>query len=143
MPIFSRSRSLAPSRFEGATVRSSLIADGCQIEEGAVIENSVIGLRTRIGRNCVIRNAVIMGHDFYEEEAGTTTGTKGLTPMGIGEGTVIERAIVDKNVRIGRNVKIVNTKEVRDRPDDGVAAICDGITVVVKDAELPDGWKLM
>jgi glucose-1-phosphate adenylyltransferase len=145
MPIFTRSRSLAPTRVEGATVRSSLIADGCQIEEGAVIENSVIGLRTRIGRNCVIRNAVIMGHDFYEEETNSTTAAEKAArpPLGIGDGTIIERAIIDKNVRIGRNVKIVNSKEVRDRPDDGVAAICDGITVVVKDAVLPDGWTLM
>jgi glucose-1-phosphate adenylyltransferase len=144
MPIYTRSRSLAPARIEGATVRSSLIADGCRIEEGAVIENSVIGLRTTIGKNVKIRNAVIMGHDFYEEPGDVAAHAKnGCPPMGIGEGTVIERAIVDKNARIGRNVRIVNTQEVRDRPDDGIAAICDGITVVVKDAVLPDNWKLM
>jgi glucose-1-phosphate adenylyltransferase len=128
---------------EGATIRSSLIADGCRIDEGAVIENSVIGLRCRIGKNVVIRNAIIMGHDFYEDPDQGHPGHDGnRPPLGIGDGTVIERAIIDKNVRIGRNVKIVNTKEIRDRPDDGVAAICEGITCVVKDAVLPDGWKL-
>ena len=109
-----------------------------------MIENSVIGLRTRIGKNVVIRNAVIMGQDFHQEPADIATDHgRGRPPLGIGDGTIIERAIVDKNCRIGRNVQIVNDKEVRDRPDDGSATICDGITCVVKDAVLPDGWRLM
>lgn len=143
-PIFSRSRSLAPSRFNGATIRDSLIADGCRIEAGATIENSVIGLRCHIGKNVVIRNAIVMGHDFYQEDDEVAADVAaGRPPLGIGDGTVIERAIIDKNVRIGRNVRIVNERELRDRADDGIAAICDGITCVVKDAVLPDGWKLM
>lgn len=144
MPIFTRSRSLAPSRFNGATIRDSLIADGCRIEAGATIENSVIGLRCKIGKNVVIRNAVIMGHDFYQESDQVAADVAaGRPPLGIGDGTIIERAIVDKNVRIGRNVRIVNEREVRERADDGIAAICDGITCVVKDAVMPDGWRLM
>lgn len=144
-PIFTRSRSLPPSRINGATVKHSLIADGCHIDEGATIENSVIGVRCRIGKNVVIKNAVVMGHDFYQEPVEIAADrSSGRPPLGIGEGTIIERAIVDKNVRIGRNVRIVNTRELRDRPDDdGVAAICDGIICVVKDAAVPDGWKLM
>jgi len=143
-PIYTRSRSLAPSRVDGATITHSLIADGCHIEAGAVIENSVIGLRCRIGRNVVIRNSVVMGHDFFQEPDEIAADRKaGRPPMGIGDGTVIERAIVDKNCRIGRNVRIVNDREMRERADDGIAAICDGITVCVKDAVMPDGWKLM
>lgn len=142
-PIFTRSRSLAPAQVEGATIRSSLIADGCNIGEGAEIENSVIGLRCRIGKNVKIRNAVIMGHDFYQEpvDIAADLGSR-RPPLGIGDGTVIEQAIVDKNVRIGKNVRIVNERGHRDRADDGVATICDGITCIVKDAVLPDGWKL-
>jgi glucose-1-phosphate adenylyltransferase len=143
-PIYTRSRSLAPSRVDGAKIKHSLIADGCHIEEGATIENSVIGLRCRIGRNVVIRNSVVMGHDFFQEPDQIAADRRaGRPPMGIGEGTVIERAIVDKNCRIGRNVRIVNDREMRERADDGIAAICDGITVCVKDAVMPDGWKLM
>jgi glucose-1-phosphate adenylyltransferase len=143
-PIFTRSRSLAPARFDGATVRSSLVADGCYIGEGATIENSVIGVRCRIGKNVVIRNAVVMGHDYYQEPSEVDADrAAGRPPLGIGDGTVIERAIVDKNCRIGRNVKIVNTREQRERPDDGIAAICEGITCVVKDAVIPDNWQLM
>lgn len=143
-PIFTRSRSLAPSRIEGATIRQSLIADGCHIDEGAVIENSVIGLRCRIGKNVRIRNSIVMGHDFFQEpDQIAADHAKGIPPMGIGEGTVIDRAIIDKNVRIGRNVKIVNDRELRDRADDGTAAICEGIICVVKEASMPDGWQLM
>lgn len=143
-PIYTRSRSLAPARINGATVRDSLIADGCQIDEGATIENSVIGVRCRIGKNVVIRNAVVMGHDFYQEPVQIAADlSSGRTPLGIGDGTVIDRAIIDKNCRIGRNVKIVNTRELRERDDDGVASIRDGITCIVKDAVLSDGWKLM
>lgn len=143
-PIFTRSRSLPPARIDGATVKHSLIADGCHIESGAVIENSVIGLRCRIGKNVVIRNSVVMGHDFFQEPNEIAADLKaGRPPLGIGDGTVIERAIVDKNCRIGRNVRIVNERELRERADDGIAAICEGITVCVKDAVMPDGWRLM
>jgi glucose-1-phosphate adenylyltransferase len=143
-PIYSRSRSLAPSRVDGAKITHSLIADGCHIEEGAVIENSVIGLRCRIGKNVIIKNSVVMGHDFFQEPNEIAADLKtGKPPLGIGDGTVIERAIVDKNCRIGRKVRIVNDRELRERADDGIAAICDGITVCVKDAVIPDGWKLM
>jgi glucose-1-phosphate adenylyltransferase len=142
-PIFTRSRSLPPSRINGATIRDSLIADGCHIDEGATIENSVIGVRCRIGKNVVIRNAVVMGHDFYQEPEEIDADRKaGRTPLGIGDGTIIERAIIDKNCRIGRNVRIVNSREVRERDDDGIAAIREGITCVVKDAVAPDGWHL-
>lgn len=65
-PIYSRARFLPPTRIEGASIRESLISDGCLIEQGAVIENSVIGLRCRIGRNAVIRDSVLLGNDFYE-----------------------------------------------------------------------------
>ena len=65
-PIYTRARFLPPSRVDGATVRGSLISDGCTIEAGATIENSVVGLRCRIGRDVTIRNSILMGADFYE-----------------------------------------------------------------------------
>ena len=107
-PIYTRARFLPPTHIEGATLKNSLIADGCHIESGAVIENSVIGLRTRIGSNVTIRDSVILGQDFYEEHPGNG---KCIT-MGIGDGSVIERAIVDKHCRIGRNVRVVNSREI-------------------------------
>ncbi|MFH1918561.1 MAG: glucose-1-phosphate adenylyltransferase [Planctomycetota bacterium] len=142
-PIYSRARFLPPSRVDGATIRGSLVADGCQISEGAVIENSVIGLRCLVGRDVVIRNSVLMGNDFYESPVQRLHGAQsGHPPLGIGEGARIEGAIVDKNCRIGRNVQIVNTSGVDSTEESDVAMIRDGIVVIPKAATLPDGWSL-
>ena len=143
LPIYSRARFLPPSRIEGATIRGSLIADGCTIEEGTVIENSVIGLRCLIGRDVQIRNSVLMGNDFYEapEEMGAGR-PDGPPPLGVGPGTRIEGAIVDKNCRIGRNVRIVNHQGVDWSEETPYGMIRDRVMVVPKDTTLPDGWTL-
>ncbi len=142
-PIYTRARFLPPSRIEGATIRNSLISDGCVIEQGALIDNSVIGLRCKIGRNVVIRNSVVMGADEYEAPAQIKQDrAEGHATLGIGEGTVIEGAIVDKNCHIGRNVRIVNERKLETSDETEQAMICDGIAVVQKGAFLDDGWKL-
>lgn len=142
-PIYSRPRFLPPTYLDGATVRQSLVADGCIIEEGAVIENSIVGLRCRIGRNVTIRNTVLMGNDFHqtaEEIAEDCRANR--PPVGIGEGAVIEGAIVDKNCRIGRNVRVVSPRGVDQREESGCCMISDGIPVVSKNGTLPDNWTL-
>jgi len=141
-PIYSHARHLAPSRLEGATIRGSLIADGCVIGDGAVIENSVIGLRCQIGKDVVIRNSVLMGADLYESEAEMATNCgNGRPPLGIGSGTRIEGAIVDKNCRIGRNVVIANPNQVVEADWADEIAIRDKIVCVQKETALADGWK--
>jgi glucose-1-phosphate adenylyltransferase len=140
-PIYSRARFLPPSRIEAASIRQSLVSDGCLIEEGAVIENSVIGLRCRIGKNVVIRNSVILGSDFYETPADLATdAARGAPPLGIGEGTIIEGAIVDKNVHIGRRARIVNEHHWTDTADCPRFMVRDGVAVVPRGAIVPDGW---
>jgi len=140
-PLYSRARFLPPSRIEGASVRASLISDGCVVEQGAVIENSVIGLRCRIGRNVVIRNSVILGNDFYESaDEIAAAASRGIPTLGIGEGTIVENAIVDKNVRIGRRVRVVNDHGWEATPDSTLFTVRDAIAVVPKEAVLPDGW---
>lgn len=140
-PIYSRARFLPPSRVEGATISDSLISDGCVIERGAVIENSVIGLRCRIGQNCVIRNSVILGNDFYESPTELAAdASEGVPPLGIGAGSVIEGAIIDKNVHIGSKVRIVNEHRWIDTADCRQFTVRDGVAVVPKDAVIPDGW---
>ena len=140
-PIYSRGRFLPPTRIDGASVRGSLVSDGCSIGQGAVIENSVIGLRCRIGRNVVIRNSVILGNDFYEApEEHAASAARGVPPIGIGEGSVIEGAIVDKNVRIGRRSRIVNEHGWETTADSDRFTVRDGVAVVPKDAIVPDGW---
>ncbi len=57
--------------------------------------------------------------------------------MGFGKGSIIYGAIVDKNARIGRNVKILLEK---DRPDEEHAdwVAKDGIVIIPKNAIIPD-----
>jgi glucose-1-phosphate adenylyltransferase len=140
-PIYSRPRFLPPTLLEGAQVTSSLIADGCRIGRGAVIENSVIGLRCIIGEGVTIKNTVIMGADYYEDQAHRKQSA-GKPPLGIGAGSHIEGAILDKNCRIGKNVRIVNEQRLETRGEEEPCIIREGIPNVVKEGVLPDGWRL-
>lgn len=139
-PIYTRPRFLPPSRIEMATVRSSLIADGCIIGCGSVVENSIIGLRSLVGPNCVIRNSIIMGNDYYDYEAAQSKNS--VLPLMIGENSYIENAIVDKNCRIGKNVRIVNTTGLQEMPENEFGMIRDGVMVIPKETILPDNWCL-
>ncbi len=141
-PIYSRARFLPPSRMEGATVRGSLIADGCIIGEGAVIENSVIGLRCLIGRDVVIRNSILMGNDFYQApDELADDHSKSQPPLGIGAGAIVEGAIIDKNCHIGRHVRIKNEKGLTSTEETEHGMIRDGIVVVPRGVILPDDWS--
>ena len=146
-PIYTRARYLAPSRLDGATVRHCLVADGCQIEEGATIENSVVGVRCRIGRDVTIRNSILLGNDNYESAAERQQAADdGKPPQEIGAGTVIERAIIDKNCRIGRNVRIINERGLESTEntdyESAEAVIRDRIVCIQRGAVLPDNWSI-
>lgn len=142
-PVFTRARHLPSSRIGGATVTNSLLSDGCTIGKGTTIENSVIGLRCVIGENVTIRNSVIMGADIYETQKEIDEEhQQGQPVLGIGSGSTIEGAIVDKNCHIGENVKIVFNGQQDADDIDGLCSIRDGIPVVHKDAILNDGWTL-
>jgi len=139
-PIFTRPRYLPCSRISGATVRNSLICDGCIIGRGSVIENSVIGVRSVIGDNSTIRDSYLMGGDFYEQANQLDENRRlGRPRVGIGAGTVVERAIIDKNARIGRNVKIVNETGIVDSEEMPTHVIRDGVTVIPKLMIVRDG----
>ncbi len=139
-PIFTRPRYLPCSRIGGATVRNSLICDGCVIGKGTVIENSVIGVRSIIGENTTIRDSYLMGIDYYEQADQLEENQRlGQPSVGIGSGSVIERAIIDKNVRIGRNVKIVNDTGIVDSEEMSTHVIRDGVTVIPKSVIVRDG----
>ena len=140
-PIYSRPRFLPPTRFDDAVVKLSLVADGCKIGRGSVIENSVIGLRCIIGEGVTIKNTVIMGADFYDDED-RQSHHEGEPPLGIGSGSHIEGAILDKNCRLGRNVRIVNEQQLETKGEDEPCLIRDGIPVVVKEGVLRDGFRL-
>jgi len=95
------------------------------------------------GENVTIRNTVTMGADIYERDAELKADrAAGRPPIGIGNGSRIEGAILDKNCRIGQGVQIVNERKVETRGEDEACIIRDGIPIVVKEGVLPDGWKL-
>lgn len=138
-PVYSRPRFLPPSLMEEARVSGSLIADGCKIGKGAIIENSVIGLRTVIGENVTIRNSVVMGADYTDSKFIEPVSE---IPLGIGDNSIVEGSILDKNARIGKNCRIVNDNGVENQGEDEPVQIRDGIPIVIKNAELADGFKL-
>jgi glucose-1-phosphate adenylyltransferase len=130
-PIYTRARSLPGSRLDNCTIEHTLMADGCFIEK-STIKNAVIGIRTIISKNTEIENSVIMGDDFYEP--GTA---ENLPHLGIGKNCVIHNAIIDKNARIGNNVKIINSKKKIDFDGDRYY-IRDGIVVIPKNTIIED-----
>ena len=132
-PIYTRSRYLPPTKLLDCQVQESMIGEGCILKE-CRISHSVLGLRTLVEANCVIEDTLILGADYYE------SSQEGKIPIGIGSGTTIRRAIVDKNARIGRNVQIINKDNVEEskREEEGFY-IRSGIVVVLKNATIPDG----
>ena len=138
-PIYTRSRYLPPSKLLDCQITESMIGEGCIIKE-CRINHSVIGLRTRIEANCTIEDTLIMGSDMYEPFAERQSGLqKGGVPIGIGAGTTIRRAIVDKNARIGRNVQIINKNRVEEsQKEDQGFYIRSGIVVILKNATIKD-----
>ncbi len=141
-PIYTRARFLPPTRADSVTISESLVADGCVIGPGTRIESCVIGLRCNIGRDVTIRNSVLMGADYYETPAQLAANRDaGCPPIGFGDGTVIEGAIVDKNCHIGAGVQVVGDPQQRDRIAGENWEMLDGIMVVPKHAVLRDGWR--
>ena len=139
-PIFTRPRYLPCTRLGSATVKNSLICDGCIIGRGVVIENSVIGVRSIIGENVTIRDSYLMGIDYYEQAYQIAENQRqGRPGAGIGAGSVIERAIIDKNARIGRNVRVINDTGIVDSEETSTHVIRDGVTVIPRSAFLRDG----
>ena len=137
-PVYTRPRFLPGSKINGCFIQSSILCDG-SIITGCEIQNSVIGIRSIVRSGAKILNSVVMGGDRYESiDEQHINIEKGIPPIGIGEDSFVQNAILDHNVRIGRNVRIVNQngKENYDGPD---FTIRDGITVIHKDAVIPDG----
>jgi len=142
-PVYTRPRFLPPTVIDGATVNGSLVADGCRIGKGTVIENSVIGLRCVIGEGVTIRNSILMGADYSETDYELAKLAKeGKTRVGIGAGSLIDGAILDKNARVGRHVQVVNNLGLTDSDEFEPCCVRDGIPILIKDATLPDGWNM-
>jgi len=139
-PIYTRSRYLPPTKLLDSRVVESMVGEGSILKE-CTIKRSVIGIRSRIETGCMIDNALLMGADYYEsplERAKTLES--GKVPLGVGANTIIRRAIVDKNARIGRNVQIANKDRVTEGRREELGFVIENeIVVVIKNATIPDG----
>lgn len=142
-PIYSRSRYLPPSKLHDCDIDNSMVSEGC-ILNGIRVRNSIVGLRSRIDKGVDVEDSIVMGSDFFESFAEIQANQDSGRPhVGIGAGTVIRRSIIDKNVRIGKNVKLVNREGVEtfDAPD-RTFYIRDGIIIVPKNAVISDGTEV-
>lgn len=140
--IFTRARMLPPSKVSGTTLNNTLVSDGC-ILIGDKIERSVIGIRSRIGKGTVMKKTYMMGADFYEDLSDVVKlgNSQAPPPIGVGERCYIEMAILDKNCRIGNDVRILGGSHLKDE-DFEHYTIRDGIVVVKKNAVILNGTTL-
>ena len=136
--IYTRPRMLAPSKIFGTRLESAVMAEGCIIHATS-IERSVIGIRSRIGKGTVVKNVVTFGSDYFETLEDFTQ--KDIIPMGVGNHCHIERAILDKNCRIGNDVIIRGHESLEDSETENYR-IVDGIIVVKKGVIIPDGSRI-
>jgi len=137
-PIFTRPRFLPPSRIEQCEIRESIIAEG-SVLKGARITNSIVGIRSIIGENVILERTLMMGADYYEDEEDEDYNqNSGIPNIGIGKGSMIKNAIIDKNAHIGQNVRILNNDRIHHLDGSGYY-IRDGIVIVPKNGVVPDG----
>jgi glucose-1-phosphate adenylyltransferase len=132
-PIYTHARYLPATKIIKSRIERSILADGCILND-AVIEHSVVGVRSRIQGGATIHDSLVMGQDYYDSP--DRVPVPGAPTMGIGHGTSIQGTIVDKNARIGDNVRI---------SPDGKPANMDGPNFYVRDGVviIPKGAVIM
>ncbi|HKN83241.1 MAG TPA: glucose-1-phosphate adenylyltransferase [Pyrinomonadaceae bacterium] len=139
-PVYTRARYLPPSKVEESEINDTIISDGCIII-GAKVTNSVVGLRSRISKSVQMDASYMMGADVYQTFDDMRNDlAKGLPRIGIGEGTIVKHAIIDKNARIGKNARLLNEAGVVESDGPGGSYfIRDSIILVPKNAVIADG----
>lgn len=139
--IYTRARMLPPAKLSGTTLEKTVIAEG-SIINASRIEKCVIGIRSRIGHGSTVLNAYIMGSDYYETLTDIAKDkSQGIPLLGIGNRCYINNAILDKNCRIGDDVRI-NGGVHLENTDQPLYTIKDGIVVVKKGAIIPNGFVI-
>ncbi|WP_462251911.1 glucose-1-phosphate adenylyltransferase [Ferruginibacter sp.] len=139
--VYSRARMLPPAKISGTTLEHTLIAEGCIINASRV-ENSVVGIRSRIGQGSTVVSCYMMGSDYYETlEEINHNAERSLPKLGIGDRCYIKNVIIDKNCRIGNDVRINGGPHLADA-DHSLFTVKDGIVVLKKGAVLPDGFVI-
>jgi len=139
--IYTRARMLPPAKISGTTLEKTLIAEGCIINASR-IENSVAGIRSRIEHGTTVVSSYVMGNDYFETLDDIANANKsGIPLLGIGHRCYIRNAIIDKNVRIGNDVRI-NGGNHLENSDHSLYTIKDGVVVVKKGAVIPNGFVI-
>lgn len=139
--VYTHARMLPPAKISGTTLERTIISDGCIINASR-IENSVIGIRSRIGRGSTIVSCYVMGSDYYETiEEMAECNQRGTPIIGIGERCYLNHCIVDKNCRIGNDVRVNGGPHLQPA-DTPLYTIKDGIVVFKKNAQVPNGFTI-
>jgi glucose-1-phosphate adenylyltransferase len=139
--IYTRARMLPPAKVSGTRLDKAIIAEG-SIINASHIENSIIGIRSRIGHETVLISTYLMGNDYFETlEEINYDQEHGLPPLGIGSRCHIQNAIIDKDCRIGDDVRINGGAHLEDG-DHALFTIKDGIVVVKKGVVVPNGFSI-
>jgi glucose-1-phosphate adenylyltransferase len=139
--IYTRARMLPPAKVSGTTLEKTLIAEGTIINASRM-EKSVVGIRSRIGHGSTIISTYMMGNDYYETLLDIASDkAKGIPLLGIGNRCYIKNAILDKNCRIGDDVRINGGPQL-ENTDHALYTIKEGIVVVKKGAIIPNGYVI-
>lgn len=139
--IYTRPRMLPPAKFTSTKVEKSIVAEG-SIIHADTIKGSVVGIRSRIGEGTQIVDSYLMGNDYYETLTQLLNNEeKNIPAVGVGKDCLIEHAIVDKNCRIGNNVRIVGGNGLENTEHE-LYTVKDEIIVIKKNAVLPDGYTI-
>ncbi len=140
LPIYTRSRYLPPSQIHDAQIRYSILSEGCRLDR-CVVDHCVLGLRLRVEEGVVLKDTLVMGADSTESERERALlRAQGGVPLGIGKGSTVCNAILDKNVRIGCNVKVVNKDRVQEADRTALGfTIRSGIVVIEKNTTIEHG----
>ncbi|PZR25117.1 MAG: glucose-1-phosphate adenylyltransferase [Citrobacter freundii] len=139
--IYTRARMLPPAKVSGTTLEKTVIAEG-SIINAAKMEKCVVGIRSRVGHGSTVINTYIMGSDYYETLGDIAADqSKGVPLLGIGNNCFIQNAILDKNCRIGNDVRI-NGGGHLENTDQPLYTVKDGIVVIKKGAILPNGFSI-
>lgn len=139
LPIYTRPRMLPTSKISGTAMDRTVIGDGCIIA-AAKIERSVIGIRSRIGKDSTVINTYMMGSDYYESLEEIERNKIEIL-LGIGERCYIKNAIIDKNCRIGDDVRINGGPHLEETETD-MFVVKAGIVVLKKGAVIPPGFTI-
>lgn len=136
-PLYTNTRMLPPAKILSSHVENSLIGEAAVVVDSR-ISNSVIGIRSYIGAGTTVENTVFMGADYYAwHDPRLRNPPEGPPSPGIGDGSYVEGAIVDRNVQIGKRC-VIKRREGARNADGENYFVRDGIIVIPKNARIPD-----